>query len=142
MAVVNTPDSIPAANSCGYLRETIKRPTGFHLYTLSSATTTDNHPRENVIGAFLLQFLAQSKSKETDSKHRCNPNDGGCHALVESFQTLQGMMRSTGGIKKDSVAFIIKEMKTTSALTSLAKVFLKQSKVPLYRRVSPGLGLG
>lgn len=30
----------------------------------------------------------------------------------------------------------------TYKLTSLVKVFLKQSKVPLYRRVSPGFGLG
>lgn len=48
----------------------------------------ENHTRENVIRAFLLQFLAQTKAKETDSKHRCNSNDGGRHAFVESFHTL------------------------------------------------------
>lgn len=104
---------------------------------------TENHPRENVIRAFLLQFLAQSKSKETDSKHRCNSNDGGCHALVESFQTLQEMMEKHKRDQKGLITeFRIKDLKTTFTLTSLAKVFLKQSKVPLYRRVSPGLGLG
>lgn len=142
MAVVNTPDNIPAANNWGYLRETMKRPNGFHLYKRCNTTMMESHPRENIIGAFLLQFLAQTKSKETHSKHRCNSNDGGRHAFVEPFHTLWEMVkRQKRGARKDLMEFIIKDMIMTYKLTSLVKVFLKQSKVPLYRRVSPGFGL-
>lgn len=40
------------------------------------------------------------------------------------------------------MSFITPGITKVRILTSLAKVFLKQSKVPLYRRVSPGFGLG
>lgn len=92
MAVVKTPESVPAAKSCGYLRnrkkavdtcgKKKKRTEGNNRQQQSS------HLRKDIVGTFLLQFLAESESKETDGKHGCDPNDGGCHASVKSCHAL------------------------------------------------------
>lgn len=47
-----------------------------------------NDLRKDIIGSSLLQFLSQPKPKETDSKHGCDSDYGGCHSFIESFNTL------------------------------------------------------
>lgn len=92
MAVVNTPDNIPAANSCGYLQDTMYS----HIITHRVEKVSEqckhprqsNHLRKDIIGGFLLEFLAHPKPKETDSKHGRDSDDRGRHAFIESFHTL------------------------------------------------------
>lgn len=91
MAVVNTPDSIPAANSCGYLQ-------GVDTHTHRVTQTARAGPghrrrqrglRQNIVGGFLLQLLAESEPEKADGKHGRDPHDGSRHASVEPLHPLR-----------------------------------------------------
>lgn len=59
-----------------------------------------HRPPEDVIGTFLLQLLAQTEAKETDCIHGRDSNDGGCHALVQTFHTLFSEMQKMSRSQK------------------------------------------
>lgn len=101
MAVVNTPDNIPAANSCGYLQESMHMISHTTLARLKHQLW-QRGLREYIIWGFLLQLLAQSEPKEADSKHGCDSDDGGRHAFVEPFQTLWERRGKTAHCKTSS----------------------------------------
>lgn len=89
-----------------------------------------SHLRKDIVGTFLLQFLAESESKETDGKHGCDPNDGGCHASVKSCHALWLQKQNKRVWKWEKCLEMFYKF-NDSCVTSLAKVFLKQSIVPV-----------
>lgn len=103
MAVVNTPDNIPAANSCGYLQGVNAHDQPHSFSWTEALKLWQGGLRENIIWGFLLQLLAQSEPKEADSKHGCDPDDGGRHPFVEPFHTLRGKGGKTAHCKTSSV---------------------------------------
>lgn len=90
IAVVKTPDSIPAANSCGYLLET-------HTTSHSQETwmsnldqrRQSNHLRKDIVWGSLLEFLAETESKKANRKHGCNSDDWGRHAFIQPLHALE-----------------------------------------------------
>lgn len=93
MAVVNTPDSIPAANSCGYLQG-VDTHTHRHRVTQTARAGLGHRRRQrglrqNVVGGFLLQLLAESEPEEADGKHGRDAHDGSRHAFVEPLDPLR-----------------------------------------------------
>lgn len=102
--VVNTPDNIPAANSCGYLWRVHTHTHAHNTQSVSQSADSwrrlshqwqQQHLRQNIVWGSLLQLLSQTEPEEADGKHGRDPNDWRCHAFVESFHPL--CRREKGG---------------------------------------------
>lgn len=79
MAVVNTPDNIPAANSCGYLQETIQ-----YLRIWNNSAPSTN--RENTyvrmsLGVFICNFLPSPNPKKQTANMGVTPMMGAAMPL-------------------------------------------------------------